>query len=269
MAISVVCGGCGRKGAIPQTLAGKRVKCPKCGASMPVPGSQPIGIVATKTCTACGIDVSGQKRTKDQHGRYFCAPCWSARLEERTARAPQVEAAVGSTIGLRDDDAGSNQWAGLLEPEELDSAATGEAVTCSACNTAVPQSEMTVDEHGQWLCRVCYDVQNPPFDLAAASFKPAAPIPLPPLSSAPTLARPSLLPRQPAVRTKTPGSGRSGVSQMAIGGLVCLAGSGATIAGYTSASQRSGGGRYTIFWGAIVFGAIGFFRGMGRMMSGE
>jgi len=46
---------------------------------------------------------------------------------------------------------------------------------------------------------------------------------------------------------------------MIIGGLVFVVGSIVTISTYTSAS---GGGTYVIAWGAIIFGAIQFFRGL-------
>jgi hypothetical protein len=34
-----------------------------------------------KTCSVCGTDVSQLKRTKDDHGNYFCAPCWQANAK--------------------------------------------------------------------------------------------------------------------------------------------------------------------------------------------
>jgi hypothetical protein len=42
-----------------------------------------------KMCTVCGQDVSGQKRTKDPHGRYYCEPCWKAAVAEHQARQRQ------------------------------------------------------------------------------------------------------------------------------------------------------------------------------------
>ena len=34
--------------------------------------------VATKTCCACGADVTGQPRMKDSQSRYWCMPCGEA-----------------------------------------------------------------------------------------------------------------------------------------------------------------------------------------------
>jgi hypothetical protein len=47
---------------------------------------------------------------------------------------------------------------------------------------------------------------------------------------------------------------------MVVGGLWCVGGIVVTAATYSSAS--SGGGRYMVAWGAIIFGAIQFFRGV-------
>jgi hypothetical protein len=52
-----------------------------------------------------------------------------------------------------------------------------------------------------------------------------------------------------------------GTKNMMIGGLICLVGIVITAATYSSAA---GGGKYVIAWGAIVFGAIRFFRGLGQ-----
>lgn len=47
---------------------------------------------------------------------------------------------------------------------------------------------------------------------------------------------------------------------MGIGGLICLVGIIITVTSYNSVSQT--GGSYIVAWGAIVFGAIRFFRGV-------
>ena len=46
---------------------------------------------------------------------------------------------------------------------------------------------------------------------------------------------------------------------MLYGGLWCVGGTAVTIGTYSAAS---GGGSYVVAWGAIVFGAIQFFRGV-------
>ncbi len=49
---------------------------------------------------------------------------------------------------------------------------------------------------------------------------------------------------------------------MIIGGVVCLIGIAITAITYANASSKEGGGTYIVWWGAIVFGAIDFFRGL-------
>ena len=50
--------------------------------------------------------------------------------------------------------------------------------------------------------------------------------------------------------------------RMFIGLLWAIGGTAVTVWGYQSASSSRGGGRYMVFWGAIIFGAIEFFRGL-------
>lgn len=52
-----------------------------------------------------------------------------------------------------------------------------------------------------------------------------------------------------------------GTRNMMIGGLICLGGIVITAATYSAAS---GGGSYVVAWGAILFGAIRFFKGLGQ-----
>ena len=57
--------------------------------------------------------------------------------------------------------------------------------------------------------------------------------------------------------------GNSGTRNMVIGGIVCLIGVAVTLGTMSAAS--GGGGKYIVAWGAIVFGAIQFFRGLSQM----
>jgi hypothetical protein len=53
----------------------------------------------------------------------------------------------------------------------------------------------------------------------------------------------------------------AGRKNMIVGGLVCLVGLAVTV--FTmQAAANAGGGRYVVAWGAVVFGAIQFFRGL-------
>jgi hypothetical protein len=53
----------------------------------------------------------------------------------------------------------------------------------------------------------------------------------------------------------------AGQKDMLYGALWCIGGIAVTVGTYSAAS---GGGTYVIAWGAIVFGAIQFFRGLAR-----
>ncbi len=55
-----------------------------------------------------------------------------------------------------------------------------------------------------------------------------------------------------------------GSRNMMIGGLICVVGIIITVVSYSSASSGSGGGRYVVAWGAILWGGIRFFRGLSQ-----
>jgi hypothetical protein len=58
----------------------------------------------------------------------------------------------------------------------------------------------------------------------------------------------------------------AGRRNMLVGGIICVVGLLVTL-GTLAAAGQGGGGRYIIAWGAIVFGAIQFFRGLGQMQN--
>ena len=58
-----------------------------------------------------------------------------------------------------------------------------------------------------------------------------------------------------------------GRRNMAIGGLVCVIGLVVTLGSMAAAGD--GGGRFVIAWGAIVWGAVQFFRGMNQTNIGR
>lgn len=60
---------------------------------------------------------------------------------------------------------------------------------------------------------------------------------------------------------------RSG-ARMLGGALLCAAGIGLTAMGYSAAAARPGGGRYFIFYGAIIAGAFRFFVGLIETLGG-
>lgn len=52
--------------------------------------------IATKTCCACGADVTGQPRMKDSQSRYWCMPCGEA-----DQRRKQITATHATCAGCR------------------------------------------------------------------------------------------------------------------------------------------------------------------------
>ena len=70
----------------------------------------------------------------------------------------------------------------------------------------------------------------------------------------------SRYPDPPVIATNS--GGGNGNTNMLIGGIVCLVGIVITVGSCMAAGE--GGGRYFIAWGAIIWGAIQFFRGMSQ-----
>jgi uncharacterized protein YjeT (DUF2065 family) len=60
---------------------------------------------------------------------------------------------------------------------------------------------------------------------------------------------------------------KAGMRDMMIGGGICLLGLIMTMGTFNAATSSPGGGRYIVAWGAIIFGAIQFFRGLSRVSS--
>jgi hypothetical protein len=59
----------------------------------------------------------------------------------------------------------------------------------------------------------------------------------------------------------------SGMRNMVVGGLWCVGGIVVTAVTYSAAASSPTGGRYFVAWGAIVFGAIQFFKGLFQVLS--
>jgi hypothetical protein len=60
---------------------------------------------------------------------------------------------------------------------------------------------------------------------------------------------------------------KAGMRDMLVGGGFCLLGLIVTIGTFSAATSSPTGGRYIVAWGAIIFGAIQFFRGLSRVSS--
>jgi hypothetical protein len=63
----------------------------------------------------------------------------------------------------------------------------------------------------------------------------------------------------------TKGQREAAQRNMLIGALFCAGGTAVTVLTYQAAASSPGGGRYLLAWGAILFGAIQFFRGLFQM----
>jgi len=57
-----------------------------------------------------------------------------------------------------------------------------------------------------------------------------------------------------------------GLRNMAVGAIVCLIGIAVTAGTYSAASS---GGHYVVAWGAIVFGAFQFLKGLFQLATGS
>lgn len=58
---------------------------------------------------------------------------------------------------------------------------------------------------------------------------------------------------------------QAAMKNMAIGAAICIIGIVVTVGTYSAASSSSSGGSYVIAWGAIIFGAVRFFRGLTQL----
>lgn len=240
MAIVVTCRSCGKTSQAPDTAAGKKAPCLGCGELLPIPAAA-AGAIVEKRCTECGVDVNGHKRTKDTAGRYYCQACWAAKLA--AGQATTISRQPAPSLPLTDD---------VQTLEE-----------CADCGLSFPAGELVPDENGRMVCASC---SRKEFDLAPSP----DPMPLPATAFAgpvvPVPAMPVLPYRAPQPVQPRRASGANHTGQMLAGGAICLVGIVVTAGTYLAASA-GGGGRYTIAWGAIVFGGIRFFQGLTGMMS--
>ncbi len=109
---------------------------------------------------------------------------------------------------------------------------------CAKCNQFI-NTQMT-------FCKFCNMLVNP--------------------AEAQTLA--DQLDKENAIQSADSGSRSDGIGSMAIGGIICLVGIVITVVSYGAASGSSRGGRYVVAWGAILFGAIRFFKGLFQSVKG-
>lgn len=260
MAIVVTCPSCGKSAQAPDRAAGKSGRCRGCGQSIQVPWEG--SAAPAKICTDCGVDVGGQKRTKDTAGRYYCQLCWAAKVQSGAAAALSRQPAVptaGPTATAAGDAFVAHDFPPLPQRQPAGDADELQTIEeCPDCGLSVPVRELVPDHEDRMICTSC-----------ARKEVDVAPLPLPALVSPPPVRPVQALPYrtpQPAKPRRGAGSSTSHVAQMLIGGVICVVGVVVT-AGTFLAAVAGGGGRYTIAWGAIVFGAWRFFKGLSGALS--
>ncbi len=65
-------------------------------------------------------------------------------------------------------------------------------------------------------------------------------------------------------RARTEAVQKAGQKNMLVGAIWCIGGIVVTAATYGAAASSPTGGSYVVAWGAIVFGAVQFFRGVAQ-----
>ncbi len=98
---------------------------------------------APKICVICKQDVSGKPRTKDQHGRYACKACLTARdaaqARETPLHAGHEDASAPADVGAYGVEGADDPMANLLAQE----AAASTGVPCPRCSRALPEGATT------------------------------------------------------------------------------------------------------------------------------
>jgi hypothetical protein len=74
--------------------------------------------------------------------------------------------------------------------------------------------------------------------------------------------------QEPSAPTPDSAAHDAANKNMLVGGLWCLGGILVTAATYGAASNNPNGGSYVVAWGAIIFGAMQFFRGLSAANNG-
>jgi hypothetical protein len=303
MPIRTVCAKCGKVAQAPDSAAGKRARCTGCGQIVSIPAAP--STASAKICTTCGIDVAGIKRTKDTAGRYYCGPCWQAKVEAGqaadleqdrpvvaaskppiTATARMAVATASRPVAIapaalpppapKDDDDFDFRFREDPEPASPVIRSNPRPIP------ALKSGDETLDTLEE--CREC-GISFPASELVpdendgvvcqACAFKEVsvAPLPLPMIPAyqpqyAPPPARTVVPYRTPTPKRKaSSGASANHTAMMLRGGIVCGIGIVVTVGSYITAVSGHGG-TYVVAWGAIIFGGIRFFAGLMGMLSG-
>lgn len=78
--IAVTCDNCGKSLKVPDKMAGKKAKCPKCEAAIPVPGGDGKSGASARTSAAKACPECDRPMQKDD---VFCVGCG---LDTRTGK---------------------------------------------------------------------------------------------------------------------------------------------------------------------------------------
>ena len=220
---------------------GVRVVCPECGKPTFVPDSLAGKTLACRTCAAKMLIPGGSP-----------PPPLPPRIDS-VARP---------------------------DPEPVETGMLVDLERCPLCGVDSPVQEMVTDDDGRPICGECHRERSSLFAGSTVEFATAAAAPAPATSQAVQASSPPRAPvttihnvyRAPVTpqAAKRPGGATSnGAGGMLVGGAICAAGIGGTLWSYSAATSASGGGRYVIFTGAIIGGAIRFFVGLARTMKGN
>ena len=265
MAIAISCPSCRTAFNVSDSAAGKVGKCRKCGGAISVPKAVPSG----KVCADCGIDVGGQKRTKDTAGRYFCQPCWTAKVAtgRATVATPASMASGRSTAIASRSSSVAAPPLPLGDEQDNDVAALED---CPICKMSVPADEMVPGDDDQMVCRSCahqeISLADIPDELPVNENVPyqAAPPPVPAAArnSAP---RGAPLQYQPRPKAQMQRSSSSYDRALIYNGIIFTIGVAVTVITYMMAA---GHGTFFVAWGAILFGGIRFILALIGKLSG-
>ncbi len=97
MPISITCPKCGTTAIVPDTAAGAKARCKHCGHVVQIP------VQAPKECCMCGVDVTHQKRVRDEDGSYYCEDCAKERFGTLAGRSSSIaDAAVIPAVSIQE-----------------------------------------------------------------------------------------------------------------------------------------------------------------------
>lgn len=236
MAIAVCCSKCGAMRHVPETLAGRKAKCP-CGQVVVIPSvqeqRQKMAVMAARAT------VEEQLRFKDE----LPVP------EEPLVRQPK-KAGGGEVVEDLDPYLLNEDELEILEQTPPPAVVppvgyiTSPVVRCAGCGGMFAPHMVYASPSGP-VCGVCS------VRLGVAS--PAVPTAIAP---------------PPMQRRRSAAVGGNALTHLIVGAVLCALGIGITAFTYSQAASGANGGRYTIMYGMIIWGAVHIFRGLGGMISG-